>query len=312
MGSKKVSCPGWLQAYLWSRPSALFIILSSVMHLYDRWLNRDKLRADICQLSRHSTTKSQTSIATSRQRLSRRIDAFHTKGSTYLGDLCEYGDEITLNTTHFEEDNIMDAEDQDSDGDISDAEDEDSDVESGSIDEEDDEIPDDPERRRLAMPSALGKANIVRLRLNLVASQELELRKGQANDALEDLRLALGHKAILWRTKVRTANNNKQRTRAWDDIKTSRRRVEKHVRNYHWARRALMELGADAQTLSQYKAIRSNDLRLSGDILDPSRLGQRCDTLAWFWSMGTSNLDQGNSWMDECELLILWQQYILT
>jgi len=36
-----------------------------------------------------------------------------------------------------------------------------------------------------------------------MASQELELRQGQANDALEGLRLALGNKSLLFRTKVR-------------------------------------------------------------------------------------------------------------
>jgi len=32
-------------------------------------------------------------------------------------------------------------------------------------------------------------------------SQELELRQGQANDALEGLRLALGHKSLLFRNQ---------------------------------------------------------------------------------------------------------------
>jgi len=53
------------------------------------------------------------------------------------------------------------------------------------------------------MPSSLQFADIQRLGLVTMASQELELRQGQANDALEGLRLALGHKTLLFRTKVR-------------------------------------------------------------------------------------------------------------
>ena len=42
-----------------------------------------------------------------------------------------------------------------------------------------------------------------RLGLVTIPSQELDLRQGQANDALEGLRLALGHKTLVFRTKVR-------------------------------------------------------------------------------------------------------------
>ena len=52
------------------------------------------------------------------------------------------------------------------------------------------------------MPSCLEIADIQRLGLVTMASQELELRQGQANDALEGLRLALGHKTLLFWTEV--------------------------------------------------------------------------------------------------------------
>jgi len=53
------------------------------------------------------------------------------------------------------------------------------------------------------IPSCLQIADMHRLGLETMASQELELRKGQANDALEELRLALRHKSLLFQTKVR-------------------------------------------------------------------------------------------------------------
>jgi hypothetical protein len=60
-----------------------------------------------------------------------------------------------------------------------------------------------PERMTIFMPSSLQHADVQRLGLATMARQELELRQGQADDALEGLRLALGHKALLYRSKVR-------------------------------------------------------------------------------------------------------------
>jgi len=60
-----------------------------------------------------------------------------------------------------------------------------------------------PEHMSIFMPLSLQIADMHRLGLATMASQELELRQGQANDALEGLRLALGHKSLLFQTKVR-------------------------------------------------------------------------------------------------------------
>lgn len=60
-----------------------------------------------------------------------------------------------------------------------------------------------PEHMSIFMPSSLEHADIQRLGLVTMASQELELRQGQANDALEGLQLALGHKALLYHHKVK-------------------------------------------------------------------------------------------------------------
>jgi len=59
-----------------------------------------------------------------------------------------------------------------------------------------------PKLMMIFMPSSLQHADLQRLGLKPMAQQERELRKGQANDALEGLRLALGHKALLYRSQV--------------------------------------------------------------------------------------------------------------
>ena len=183
-----------------------------------------------------------------------------------------------------------------------------SDDEHGNVDEADEDPSDDedeaqpPERMQLMMPSSVHRDDVVGLGLEALIAQELELRKGQANDALEKLRLALAHTSLLWRTKVQTANTTKKRTRAWKDIRLARQRVAKYVRCYHRARHALINLGADNDALSRYKRIETADLKLSGDIVEPSRLGQRNDSLAWFWTTAGHNQDQNSMWMQECEL----------
>jgi len=53
--------------------------------------------------------------------------------------------------------------------------------------------------------------------------------------------------------------------------------------------------------MEKYRPIHPQDLALSGDVVEEQRLGQRNDTLAWFWRIGTMNDEQGNEWMDECE-----------
>ena len=54
---------------------------------------------------------------------------------------------------------------------------------------------------------------VVGLVLEALIAQELELRKGQANDALEKLRLALAHTSLLWQTKVQMPNTTRNKLR---------------------------------------------------------------------------------------------------
>jgi len=86
------------------------------------------------------------------------------------------------------------------------------------------------------------------------------------------------------------------------DIRRAEDKIARHMRAYQRARRALEYLEAGNEVMDKYRPIRPQDLALSGDVVEEQRLGQRNDTLAWFWRIGTTNDDQGNEWMDECEL----------
>jgi hypothetical protein len=69
----------------------------------------------------------------------------------------------------------------------------------GDADDEEESL---PEKMLLFLPSSVELTDLHRFGLMNLATQELKLRKGQANDALDKLRLALGHKALLFRTQV--------------------------------------------------------------------------------------------------------------
>jgi len=60
-------------------------------------------------------------------------------------------------------------------------------------------------------------------------------------------------------------------------------------------------LEASNEVMDEYRPIGPEYLALSGDVVEEQRLGQRNDTLAWFWRIGTTNKEQGNEWMNECE-----------
>ena len=62
-----------------------------------------------------------------------------------------------------------------------------------------------------------------------------------------------------------------------------------------------MNLKAGDEVMDMYRPIQSEDLSLSGDVVEEHRLGQRKDGLAWFWRMGMPTEDQSNEWMNECE-----------
>jgi hypothetical protein len=119
---------------------------------------------------------------------------------------------------------------------------------------------------------------------------------------LREIRICLGHKALLFRNKVRYSTNVKGKTRAWKDITKITREVMMHVRCYLRAREALDRLGASQDILDKYKDIKKADLKMSQDVVEENRFGQRNDILAWFWRLGPHSDTDGDEAMQECEL----------
>jgi hypothetical protein len=288
------------------------------------YLFRDSLRTDVRRLKRRATVIERTSIEDRRRRLEGRIKTFHTKADTLMVgvDLDDVGpmvgkekevvhewDDVEElegigNREGEDEEDPEEVEHDEAIGGPSASEDSPDDEDIGADQPGNDDEEDNMEYAEclsLCMPSSLGQNIVKEAGLETLALQEIELRLGQANDALGDLRVELGHKSLLYRTKLRYSKNTKGKTRAWKEVNKSSMEVMKHVRRYERARRALVKLGVEDEILQKFQDIKKEDLKMSADILEENRFGQKNTTMAWFWRLGPQGDSVGNDWMQECE-----------
>ncbi|KAL6304097.1 hypothetical protein BKA93DRAFT_750027 [Sparassis latifolia] len=135
-----------------------------------------------------------------------------------------------------------------------------------------------PENITLLLPSSLGIEQCKTVGWESIAQQKLQLWVGQANDCLEDLRLLLGHKSLLFRTKFRHNKSQWHKTRNAAELR---------------------KIGASEQLLTRYLDIQKEDTKMPGDIVEENRVGQRNDRLAWFWKLGGENAR--NAWVENVD-----------
>ncbi|KAI6030160.1 hypothetical protein EDC04DRAFT_2898558 [Pisolithus marmoratus] len=132
------------------------------------------------------------------------------------------------------------------------------------------------------MPSSIGAAKLTELGLHDLLKEERELRIGQANDCLDQLRTDLGNKAMLYQQNFRTANSTREGTRTKKEIQKVVARVNKHVRSYRRARQAILRLDPDGNIAAKYLEILPEDLAVSKEVTEENRFGQGTSKLAWF------------------------------
>lgn len=228
-------------------------------------------------MGRGATLAAKTAIQDQRHKLLARISTFHHTAENFYSTL--------------QDDNLL-LEDDDDEG----AQDSDDD------DDEGEEEGARPEDLRLKMPSSLMQSfDQASRELRQLASQELKLREGQANDALKQLRLLIGHKTLLFKESVRRATTTATRTRAWDDVNSVEDKIKDHAQIYNLARSAIHRLGASADILEKYRELTEDHLVVSEDIINAARTGQRNDVLPWIWKLDGQYVQEDDNWMDECE-----------
>jgi hypothetical protein len=166
--------------------------------------------------------------------------------------------------------------------------------------EDDDEaISDLPETVILPLPSNIISVNLGPS-LESLRSIERELRKGQANDALEGLRIGLANKSLLLLTDVNKSTSMKQSTRAWASVRNAQSQILLHAHGYQRAWKALKCIGTP-EDLIIYQKLEEKDLVVVKDITSAKRFGQGSDSLAWFWRIGPGEDQLTGEWMEECE-----------
>jgi hypothetical protein len=166
------------------------------------------------------------------------------------------------------------------------------------VEEEESEVT--PEKVMLYLPSNFTLQQRKGYGLQELGKMEYELREGQANDSLERLRECLAEKSLRFRTEVRPAKSQKKMTRAWDSVHRVDDQIKQAVVTYRTARRAIGELG-EAADLEKFKKISKSDLKMSGDIVEENRVGQKSSVLPWFWRLDRKVKGYCGEYEKECE-----------
>jgi hypothetical protein len=136
--------------------------------------------------------------------------------------------------------------------------------------------------------------------LESLRSIERQLRMGQANDALEGLRIGLANKSLLLLTDVNKSTSTKESTRAWASVRNAQSQILVHAHGYQRAWKALECVG-NPEDLMVYQKLVEKDLVVVKDITSAKRFGQGSDRLAWFWRIGPGQDSLTGEWMEECE-----------
>jgi hypothetical protein len=188
--------------------------------------------------------------------------------------------------------------------------DENSDDDDGEYDSESDQNSEDEDldqvsnpnpnhgKSTLRLPSSFGAEICQKLGRVDVMEMEVQLRKGQAYDALEDLRVALAQKALLLRTNIRNSDSTREAAKAWTSVNNKSASINKHAATYRSAYQALKYLEALDDI---FQPLSNDHLKISADVTEESRFNQKNDSLAWFWKIGPK-CENG---MKECKIFYL-------
>jgi hypothetical protein len=259
---------------------------------------------ELKKLPQKPTVKQQLKISRMRTLLGRQVNAFLRASVAFLphledSDLKSFEDE-EIDTPEDESVEPEDAMDPSLDDEI-DFEEEDE-PEAASI---------LPESVILPLPSNI-ISDKVKPYIQTLISIERELRRGQANDSLEGIRIGLANKSLLLLNNVNRSSSTKQSTRAWASVRNAQSEILFHARSYQRAWKALKSIGTHEDG-AIYQQLQEKDLVIVKDITLAKRFGQGSDRLAWFWRIGPSEDELTGEWMEECEpnLLPFLSMFIL-
>lgn len=253
---------------------------------------RSRLRYETSKLPKKPTVKQQLKVSRMRASLGKQVKDYLKRSSTFLSAIEETEfkplDSDSIDTPPEESVEPEDFPDFGLDGDI--------------LYEEEDESEEPsvlPEATVLPLPSNIISPNL-RSSVESLVETERELRKGQANDALEGIRIGLANKSLLLQNDVNKSNSTKQSTRAWASVRNAQSQILVHARSYQRAWEAIRCIGTP-EDLAVYRKLEGKDLVVVKDITKAKRFGQGSHALAWFWRIGPSEDELTGEWMEECK-----------
>ena len=167
------------------------------------------------------------------------------------------------------------------------------------------------EHVKIALPSTLEAAELKARQLEPLLWKEYELRKGQANEALQGVRISIANLSFEYGKKLRKIKKSKvKKTRAWAGVQSVGRVLHHHRLIYAHAVAALQRLGDPENVVGMlYKPLEVKDMKANTAVADPNAAGQRNVRLAWFWASDLSGDMDDNSRMAECEWLKMSPQW---
>jgi hypothetical protein len=159
----------------------------------------------------------------------------------------------------------------------------------------------DTEKKPVFLPSTIGHERCAKLGLQALIEKETALREGQANDALQAIRLAIREKSFRFRKQLRLATSKKKKTRSWDGIHIVGKRLQHHRLVYRQARYAMNRLGVQKDKLEkQFPELKDDDLQTSTAVMEPNARGQRKKELSWIWQTPGINITSQTNVVNEC------------
>ncbi|KAI0257945.1 hypothetical protein BC834DRAFT_812729, partial [Gloeopeniophorella convolvens] len=117
-----------------------------------------------------------------------------------------------------------------------------------------------------------------------LAVKEAKLRVAQAHDAIHKIRLALGFKSSLIRTRVRTAKSQKTKKSAWSSVHGVDAGVQEHARVYSLARDMFDVLENALPSQESLPELTKADMKVQTLVLGSNERGQRNEQLPWIWT----------------------------
>lgn len=152
---------------------------------------------------------------------------------------------------------------------------------SGSDDDDDQGIL--PEVMKIRLPSNVEEGD----RSDELAGLELQLRTGEAHDALKALRTTLSQRIALLRTKGSLARGIRENTRAARLVARADAAVTRAANSYRASRTAMVRLGMNEDE-SIFRVLREEDIN-TRSVFDRNRgPGIGAEGLSWIWRVHNS------------------------